>query len=333
MAWLLPNRIIKVFLQLRLAIWITYFRNGSGSWIFNDIRKWFTLSLIFPPLLLLLDIPPNAFLPAFIPARIDHIKSVFAIELIASVGFLFGFLGSPLSYHSPDRDTVTISQHLLIIMYLAPRFNHAVIGPLRARQLSPKSETISVIYNSFYNIVLGFLIGAFLASPLVKATLSGLSLRFLFGFAIWALGFKGKLMHDEILLNIERRAISRAKDGEEGSEVKELHATIPQGVMFQYVSFPNLFCELVQWLGFAIVSSPFPFDLSSILSLINLANIVSVIQKPSYMFAPHLSPSYVLFMAEAAMKIPRALNGHKRYRERFGPSYPTERKAIIPFVV
>jgi 3-oxo-5-alpha-steroid 4-dehydrogenase 1 len=75
---------------------------------------------------------------------------------------------------------------------------------------------------------------------------------------------------------------------------------IPSGWLFEKISCPNLFGELIEWLGFAILCW-------------NL-------------------PALTFFIWTAANLIPRALSHHKWYRQKF-PDYPAQRKAIFPFYV
>ena len=72
---------------------------------------------------------------------------------------------------------------------------------------------------------------------------------------------------------------------------------IPHGGLYEYVSCPNYFGELVQWTGWAIAT---------------------------------WSLAGVAFAAfTAANLVPRALAHHRWYRTQF-PNYPPQRKAIIP---
>ena len=88
---------------------------------------------------------------------------------------------------------------------------------------------------------------------------------------------------DQILLSLR-------KPGETGYK-------IPKGGMFKWISCPNLFGEILEWSGFAILCW-------------NL---------PALGFA----------VWTAANLIPRALSHHKWYLEKFS-DYPKERKAVIP---
>ena len=75
---------------------------------------------------------------------------------------------------------------------------------------------------------------------------------------------------------------------------------IPQGGMFDYISCPNHFGEIVEWIGFTVI-------------VFNLGTL-----------------SFALWTSFNL--IPRALNHHNWYINHF-KEYPVKRKAIIPFII
>ena len=74
---------------------------------------------------------------------------------------------------------------------------------------------------------------------------------------------------------------------------------IPKGGLFNYISCPNHFGEIVEWAGFAIIAWSIPALSFFIWTFCNL--------------------------------VPRALNHHQWYQSHF-KDYPNNRKAIIPFI-
>jgi hypothetical protein len=75
---------------------------------------------------------------------------------------------------------------------------------------------------------------------------------------------------------------------------------IPRGWLYEYVSCPNYFGEIIEWFGWAIAT----WSLSGLaFALYTTSNIG-----------------------------PRALSNHQWYRQKF-PDYPEGRKALIPFVL
>ncbi len=75
---------------------------------------------------------------------------------------------------------------------------------------------------------------------------------------------------------------------------------IPGGWLFNRISCPNLFGELIEWAGFAFLGWDLPF--------------------------------LAFFIWTAANLVPRALSHHRWYQEHF-PDYPAGRRAIIPFLL
>ena len=75
---------------------------------------------------------------------------------------------------------------------------------------------------------------------------------------------------------------------------------IPRGGMFRFISCPNYFGEIVEWGGFAVATWSLPTLTFLVWTIANLA--------------------------------PRALSHHRWYKETFA-EYPTDRKALIPFLL
>jgi protein-S-isoprenylcysteine O-methyltransferase Ste14 len=110
--------------------------------------------------------------------------------------------------------------------------------------------------------------------------------RFIIGVIIFFMGFAINLHSDHILRQLR-------KPGENGYK-------IPTGGFYRYLSSPNYFGEIIEWIGWAILTW----------SLAGLAFAVFTI----------------------ANLVPRAIANHNWYTNRF-PDYPKARKAIIPFIL
>jgi 3-oxo-5-alpha-steroid 4-dehydrogenase 1 len=92
-----------------------------------------------------------------------------------------------------------------------------------------------------------------------------------------AFGVVGNIMHDEILLNIRRKANIKGKSKAEAGE----HYSLPQGGLYTLVSYPNYLCEC-----------------SIFSSLLNPKFYTSIINEPGYLFAPSLSPPWIFLLYE-----------------------------------
>ncbi|PLX08095.1 MAG: hypothetical protein C0598_12580 [Marinilabiliales bacterium] len=75
---------------------------------------------------------------------------------------------------------------------------------------------------------------------------------------------------------------------------------IPRGWLFNYISSPNLFGEIIEWTGWAIMCWCLPSFSFAIWTFANL--------------------------------VPRALDHHRWYKRRF-ENYPEKRKAVFPYVM
>ena len=75
---------------------------------------------------------------------------------------------------------------------------------------------------------------------------------------------------------------------------------IPQKGMFEYISCPNHFGEIIEWIGFAILSWNYASLSFAVWTIVNI--------------------------------LPRSLDHHKWYKSHF-KNYPKKRKAIFPFIV
>ena len=75
---------------------------------------------------------------------------------------------------------------------------------------------------------------------------------------------------------------------------------IPKGGLYRWISAPNYGCEILMWIGWAI--------------------------------ATWSTPGLAFALYSAANLAPRALNHHSWYRKNFD-EYPTERKALIPYIL
>ena len=110
--------------------------------------------------------------------------------------------------------------------------------------------------------------------------------RFLVGAALMAAGWLINIHSDTILIHLRA-------PGETGYKV-------PQGGLYRWVSCPNYFGEMLEWLGWALATW----------STAGLAFAVYTV----------------------ANLLPRARSHHQWYRDRFS-DYPTNRRAVIPFIL
>ena len=287
------------------------------------------------------------------------------MELVAPATFLYAYTTSPLSYYDPPLPALTSPQSIIAGLFLLHYANRALINPLRTPSRS-KSHIIVPLMAVFFNTVNGLLQGSYLSSPYARMFLTEpytfQRTSFSVGLGLWLIGFVGNIAHDEILLNIRRKANAKGKGKDNngdnnnnntnntnntnngnakpnGSRPTKEHYAIPCGLLYKFVSYPNYFCEWIEWFGFALAAAPLPLEPSvsglvkASLNIFSVKTVQSILFNPARFFAPTLAPPYIFFICEILLMLPRAYNGHKWYKKTFGDSYPKERKAVIPFVL
>ena len=184
-----------------------------------------------------------------------------------------------------------VINHSVVIALITGLFcfhyiNRTVIFPFRIQTKGKKMPLVIMLSAVFFNLVNTFLLvyyflnfsnypNVYIAKPVFIAG----GLLFLAGLLInWY---------------ADNRLIHLRQPGETGYR-------IPQGWLFKYISCPNLFGELIEWGGFALLCS-------------NL-------------------PALTFFIWTVANLLPRALAHHRWYHKNFS-DYPMERKAVIPFIL
>jgi len=108
------------------------------------------------------------------------------------------------------------------------------------------------------------------------------------------------LYYASFALNVHSDAIIRRLRSHDEVERGEKVYRIPKGGLFRFVTNPSYLTEITAFAGFAIATWSLG---ATFILLITIGNLV-----------------------------PRAFQTHRWYREKF-PDYPTERRALIPFVI
>ena len=199
------------------------------------------------------------------------------MELPASAGFaLFFFLG--------DRpfDAVPLA---LFFLWQLHYFDRAFLYPLRMRAGRRGTPLATVASGFAYNCVNAFLNGTSLSTIHAYDTSWFADPRFLLGVAAFLAGWGINRWADTVLRSLR-------KPGESGY-------AIPRGGLYESISCPNYFGELLEWTGWALATW-------------SLAGL-----------------SFAVF--SAANLLPRAVANHRWYHEQF-PDYPPQRRAVIPYL-
>ncbi|MEO8068239.1 MAG: hypothetical protein ABI599_11155 [Flavobacteriales bacterium] len=175
---------------------------------------------------------------------------------------------------------------LLFALWIAHYLNRTFIYPLRIRS-TPKRIPLFIVGNAIlFNLMNAGLNGYYLAelAPAGKYDASWLmSPHFIIGLLLFVCGMFINMRSDTILINLREKG---------GTGYR-----IPTGFLFDRISSPNLFGEIIEWSGFALMAWNLPALSFMVWTFANL--------------------------------VPRAKNHHDWYRRAF-PEYPKERKAVFP---
>ncbi len=182
--------------------------------------------------------------------------------------------------------THSVAIEIMIAAYCLHYFNRSFVFPFRIHTKGKKMPVLIMSSGIFFNLCNTFLLGYYFTNFATNDNSWLTDIRFITGMAVFILGAWINWKADNILIHLR-------KPGETGYK-------IPSGWLFNLVSCPNLFGELIEWAGFAILCW-------------NL-------------------PALTFFIWTAANLIPRAISHHKWYLEHF-EEYPGKRKAVLPYLL
>ncbi len=153
------------------------------------------------------------------------------------------------------------------------------------RGSKPSFPVILAALALLFNINNGVIIGQDLFVKGKADLIDMLDLGRALGLALFLGGFALNVGSDAIIRSLRG-------DGETGYK-------IPRGGMFRLVSNPNYLGEIIEWIGFALVTRSVAAWAFAFFTFCNV--------------------------------FPRAVSNHRWYHEHF-PDYPAERKIIVPFI-
>lgn len=217
-----------------------------------------------------------------------HTKSTWGPLINNKVGWFFMefFLLVVLFYFILTGENGQSIVNMIIIGIISLHYlNRSIIFPLRIKTKGKKMPVSIMVMGLVFNLSNGFLFGYYLGNFKVY-TLDWLtSPQFIIGSIIFIVGAVINKYADTLLINLRNPNESGYK--------------IPQGWLFKYISCPNLFGEVIEWMGFAILTWSLP--------------------------------GLAFFVWTFANLVPRAISHHKWYLNHFD-NYPKKRKAIFPYL-
>ncbi len=203
----------------------------------------------------------------------------FLMELVSLVVFAGLFLLGP--------NEKTMPMWVFFVLWTLHYVNRSLIFPWRTHTKGKTMPVAIVGSAAAFNIVNGGLNGLYLGWLGTVYPTAWLSdPRFILGLAVFVAGAAINFWSDNRLIGLRT-------GGQQGY-------SIPRGGLFERVSCPNHFGEIIEWSGFALMCWNFP------------------------------ALSFAVWTA--ANLIPRALSHHAWYRRTF-PDYPQGRRAVVPGVL
>lgn len=238
---------------------------------------WVELALAIPTVLALLFIAaPYGRYRREIGPQVSVRATWIIMELPAVVVFSTGFF-----IVEGPRDPLT---WVPAAAYLAHYVHRSLVFPFRIPGgATRRSPLLVAILGASFNLLNGLTNGLLVATSTPGESVFLLVL----GGVLFVAGAAINVVHDDMLF-----ALRRARTSPD--------YVVPKGGLFEWVSCPNYFGELVEWAGFLVMTR----------SLGALA----------------------FFVYTAANLAPRARSHHRWYREKFS-DYPPRRRALVPFLL
>ena len=174
--------------------------------------------------------------------------------------------------------------YLIIGLWVLHYANRTLIFPFKLKTKNKKMPLVivgsAVLFNGVNGVLNGYFIG-FMDPELLDLY----SFHVYIGIAVFFLGMMINRWSDHKLISLRE---------------KQQGYQIPKGGLFEYISCPNHFGEILEWCGFAILAWNLPAITFAVWTFCNLS--------------------------------PRSLNHHEWYQETF-EDYPEKRKAVLPFLL
>ncbi len=222
-----------------------------------------------------------------------HTRQDFGPMINARLGWCLMELPSPITFSIfflLGSNQPTVLMWLFFGIWNLHYLNRSLIYPFR-QKATKKKMPVAIMWSAIgFNVMNGFINGFYLGTIATPEQYAGTWLyspQFIVGSLLFVLGMGINWQSDNILLSLR-------KPGEQSYK-------IPHGGLFRYVSCPNLFGEMLEWVGFALMLWALPAWSFAIWTIANL--------------------------------LPRALAHHRWYLEQFGSTYPSTRKAVFPFIL
>jgi 3-oxo-5-alpha-steroid 4-dehydrogenase 1 len=236
---------------------------------------WIAVPILIFPFLLKIKAPYGRHASSKWGPMIDNKKGWFWMEIPALITF-------PMlaAFGPTEKDFLS---WILITLWTLHYVNRVLIFPFRLKTKGKQMPLLIALSAAFFNLMNGFVNGYYIGF-MQGSSGKALALLPVLGILIFFTGFTINQIADSKLIALRK----------EGTGYK-----IPKGWLFEYISCPNHFGEIIEWIGFALIARSLPALSFAVWTFCNLA--------------------------------PRAFNHHTWYLEYF-PDYPKKRKVVLPWL-
>lgn len=245
------------------------------TWFEIIVWIWIIVPVLIFPILLKINVPYGRHASDGWGPMIDNHWGWFWMEVPALLTF-------PLlaSFGPEEKDFLS---WILIGLWTLHYINRVLVFPFRLKTKGKKMPLLIAISAIFFNLMNGFVNGFYIGF-INGSSGSAFNIFAICGIALYFIGFMINNVADSKLI-----ALRKAGEGYK----------IPRGWLFEYISCPNHFGEIIEWIGFAVAARSLSAFSFAIWTFCNLA--------------------------------PRSNNHHSWYKSYF-EKYPKRRKRVIPFL-
>jgi steroid 5-alpha reductase family enzyme len=176
---------------------------------------------------------------------------------------------------------------IIVSLFTIHYTNRSLIYPFRIKTQGKRIPLLIAILAIFFNTVNSYINGYYLGTLQNQYCNSWLTdPRFIVGVLLFFAGMIINISADEKLIHLRKNKTNGYQ--------------IPYGNIFNKISCPNFFGEIIEWFGFAVLCWSLPALSFLVWTICNL--------------------------------VPRAIDHHRWYKRQF-PNYPANRKAVFPYLL
>ncbi len=194
------------------------------------------------------------------------------------------FVMAVVYHHGQHQQDVV--PHLFLRLFQLHYIHRCLVYPFRIRNDGKAMPILVCSIGFLFNVHNAYLQASWISHYGDYAASWLTSPQFMLGALLFLLGFGVNIWADSVLLNLR-------------TDARDKSYKIPRGFLYEYVTCPNYLGEIVEWLGWGVMTNSWA--------------------------------GFAFFLCTLANLAPRAAVHHQWYQKKFS-DYPSTRKALIPFV-